>query len=181
MDKGDVIQFLSSLPVGTIIAWASVIIIIITATSYVLAKLYKLFDKYRKIKLEDDEIKQTILDHEKEIHEIEIKLDDDLKMMVQAHESKLQNIAEQLATIQNMLNEQKQVALKNLRHSIIRAGEEALSNGSITIRKLRCLEELYDEYSKDFNGNGYVTTLMTKVRKLEVIGNLDENDEDIDT
>ena len=41
-------------------------------------------------------------------------------------------------------------------------------------RFLRSLEELYEEYTRIFNGNGYVKTLVMKVRALPVVGVLDE-------
>ena len=65
-----------------------------------------------------------------------------------------------------------------MRHSIVRAGEEAISNNCITIRQLKALEEMYEEYTNK-HGNGYVKTLMVKVRNVRIIGKLDENDEDI--
>jgi len=33
---------------------------------------------------------------------------------------------------------------------------------------------MYDEYVEIFHGNGYVKTLVTRVRKLKIIGKLDD-------
>ena len=42
------------------------------------------------------------------------------------------------------------------------------------------LKELHDDYAKEYDGNGYVDTLMEKVRKLRAVGKLDENNRDVD-
>ena len=67
-----------------------------------------------------------------------------------------------------------------MRHDIVQAGENAIANESITIRQFRALEELYEVYHDERHGNGYVSTLMKKVRDLPIIGKLDDNDEDIE-
>lgn len=94
------------------------------------------------------------------------------------------NIYQALNEINRKLEKQEQTDLKKLRHTIVRAGEEAITNGQITVRSLRSIEELYEEYSgmHEPNGqpaNGYVKTLMHKVREVTVIGKLDKNNEDI--
>ena len=85
-----------------------------------------------------------------------------------------------LGDINKKLDKQDQVGLKKIRHSIVRAGESALEKGYITVRELRSLEEMYEEYVNTYHQNGYVRTLMVKVRALRVVGKLDENDEDIE-
>lgn len=65
---------------------------------------------------------------------------------------------------------QNEVNLKQIRHSIVRASEEAISDGSISANRLQSLEELFETYEELFHGNGYVKTLMKKVRSLEVHG-----------
>ena len=158
MSEADVINYLSSIPIGTIIAWISVTVLILGFLGFCLLKLYKLFEVSSKIRDENNSFRN----------------------MVETHDLQLQKINEQLGQIQDTLKKQDKVSLKKLRHSIIRAGEEAVSNNKITIRELRSLEELYEEYQQDYNGNGYVSTLMKKIRCLEVVGKLDENDEDIE-
>ena len=49
-----------------------------------------------------------------------------------------------------------------------------IHKGEISINKLRSLEEMYDEYVKIFHGNGYVKTLVIRVRKLKIVGKIDE-------
>lgn len=76
------------------------------------------------------------------------------------------------------MEENDRLELKNLRHKIVHAAEEYIANDKITIRQLKALEELFEEYHKR-NGNSYVTTLMQKVRLLPVIGELDEDGNDV--
>ena len=154
MNEKEAWEFLSQIPVGTIVSWIILVVIIITFFGMLIIKLYKLFEKTKKIQDEND----------------------DFKNLVNKHEDTLDWIVSEL-------KDSKRRELKKLRHSIVRAGEEALSKESITIREFRSLEELYATYSefKDDDGkpaNGYVHTLMNKVRKLQVIGRLDENNED---
>ena len=99
--------------------------------------------------------------------------------MVKDHDEQLKLINDKLSCIQDNLTKRDKADLKSMRYSIVRAGEEYVSMGKITIRQLRALEELFEDYH-DKHGNGYVTTLMRKVRALPVIGRLDEDDNDIE-
>lgn len=157
METKDVIQTLSSIPIGTIIAWITVIVGIITAIVTGTIKLYKAFEKTHEMKEENLEFRKMVKDH-----------DEQLKL-----------INDKLSCIQDNLTKRDKADLKSMRYSIVRAGEEYVSMGKITIRQLRALEELFEDYH-DKHGNGYVTTLMRKVRALPVIGRLDEDDNDIE-
>ena len=157
MEANDVIQTLSSIPIGTIIAWVTVIVGIITAIVTGTIKLYKAFEKTHEMKEENLEFRKMVKDH-----------DEQLKL-----------INDKLSCIQDNLTKRDKADLKSMRYSIVRAGEEYVSMGKITIRQLRALEELFEDYH-DKHGNGYVTTLMSKVRALPVIGRLDEDDNDIE-
>ena len=154
-------EFFSKIPVGTIVSWIIFITIIIGVFGMLVIKLYKIFEKTKKIQDENN----------------------DFKNQVNKHDNALNLIIKELESIRKEQTESKRRELKKLRHSIVRAGEEAVSKESITIRELRSLEELYATYSefKDDDGkpaNGYVHTLMNKVRKIQVIGKLDDNNED---
>lgn len=157
MEAKDVIQTLSSIPIGTIIAWVTVIVGIITAIVTGTIKLYKAFEKTHEMKEENLEFRKMVKDH-----------DEQLKI-----------INDKLSCIQDNLTKRDKADLKSMRYSIVRAGEEYVSMGKITIRQLKALEELFEDYH-DKHGNGYVTTLMRKVRALPVIGRLDEDDNDIE-
>lgn len=152
MDEKSIWILLSSIPVGTIIAWITVIGVIIATLCTGTIKLYKIFVKYKKTKDKDEEQTKIIKDHDKTLKLIE----------------------ESLKSISLSLDEQKEVNLKQIRHTIVHTCEDALEKGEISINKLRSLEEMYEEYVGIFHGNGYVKTLITRVRKLNIIGKLDE-------
>lgn len=156
-------NFLANISVGTIISWLCLLGISFSVVAAITIKIYKLFEKSRNIKEENDEFKQ----------------------LVKNHENTLKEITEELKCIRKEQERSKGSELKRLRHSIIKTGEEAISNKYITIRGLKSIEELYEDYTnfKDENGNpanGFVKSLMVKVRLLNVIGKLDENDNDIE-
>lgn len=152
MDTQSIWDLLSSIPIGTIMAWIVVIYAIITVLCTGAIKLYKVFTKYKEMK--DKDLKQTevIINHDNTLREIE----------------------KSLQSINKSLEEQKEVNLKQIRHTIVHTCEEALEKGEISINKLRSLEEMYEEYVEIFHGNGYVKTLMERVRKLPIVGKLDD-------
>ena len=152
MDTQSIWDLLSSIPIGTIVAWIVVICAIITVLCTGAIKLYKVFTKYKEMK--DKDLKQT---------EVIIN-----------HDNTLREIDKSLQSINKSLEEQKEVNLKQIRHTIVHTCEEALEKGEISINKLRSLEEMYEEYVEIFHGNGYVKTLMERVRKLPIVGKLDD-------
>lgn len=157
METSNVISTLSEIPVGTIIAWVIVLSSIVSLVVSGLVKLYGIFK--RADKMQDDNA--------------------EFRKMVEDHDVKLKDIIQMLDIIKNKLDTRDKAELTDMRYQIVRAGEEYVSNGHLTIRQLRVLEEMFQEYHSR-QGNGYVTTLMKKVRTLPVIGKLDENDDDID-
>ena len=169
MDTKSVWELLSEIPVGTIVAWVLVIAAIGGAICTGIIKLYKLFTKYRKIKDENKEIKETVQRHDEQF--------DSIKQEMQSFNSKLDNVI-------NTLNAQNEQSLVELRHSIVRAAEEAILDGKISIRKYKALHEMFEQYEKPGadgkKHNGYCATIMGKVDLLPVVGRLDENDEDIE-
>lgn len=152
MDTKSVWDLLSGISIGTAIAWITVIFAIIAFICTGTVKTYQLFEKYKEAK--DKTEKQ--------------------KTVIQSHDNTLKEIEKALLEIKDSLNEQKEVNLKQIRHTIVHTCEEALEKGEISINKLRSLEEMYEEYVDVFHGNGYVKTLVYKVRKLKVVGKLDD-------
>jgi hypothetical protein len=152
MDNSSAVEALSSITVGQIIAWFSVLTAIITAICTGTIKMYKLFTKYREAK-----------DRNEKQDEI-----------IKSHDATLKEIDATLQVIRKSLEEQKDVNLKQVRHTIVHTCEDALDRGEISINKLRSLEEMYEEYTDVFHGNGYVKTLVEKVRQLKVVGKLDD-------
>lgn len=152
MDTKSVWDFLSKISVGQIVAWASVLITIITAICTGTIKLYKIFTKYEEMKRKDIEQQKIIEGHNTILKKIECNLND----------------------IKSSLAEQKDVNLKQIRHTIVHTCEDALEKGQISSNKLKSLEEMYEEYVDIFHGNGYVKTLITKVRKeVKIVGKHD--------
>lgn len=148
MDSKTIWEILSSIPIGTVVSWLVVVCAIFSAFGAGVVKLYKIFNRYKKLKDENDNFHK----------------------LVEGHNEELKLIKDALGDIQKSLGEQKDVNLKQIRHSLVDACEQAISDNHITINKLKSLEELFEEYTDIFHGNGYVKTLMIKVRKLEVIG-----------
>ena len=151
-DTQSIWELLSGIPIGTIVAWITVICAIIATLCAGTIRLYKVFTRYKEAK-DKDEKQQKI---------------------IESHDDTLREIEKSLSAIQKSLEEQKEVNLKQIRHTIVHTCEDALDKGEITINKLRSLEEMYDEYVEIFHGNGYVKTLVMRVRKLKIIGKLDE-------
>lgn len=153
MDTQSVWKLLSGISVGQIVAWIAVLATIITFLCTGTIKLYKIFTKYKETK-DRDETQQAL---------------------IEGHDETLREIQSALESIQESLEEQKEVNLKQVRYTIVHTCEEALDRDEISINKLRSLEEMYEEYIDIFHGNGYVKTLMTRVRKgVNIIGKIDE-------
>ena len=152
MDTQPVWGMILNVPVGRFIAWIVVISTIISVIVAGTIKVYKAFNKVRDLKESDEEKTKMLRDHDEAMKQIN----------------------ERLESIQDALNQQKEVNLKQVRYQIVHTCDDAISAGYITAGKLKSLEELYEEYTNIFHGNGYVKTLMIKVRKLPVRGSLDE-------
>lgn len=153
MDTQSIWKLLSGISVGQIVAWIIVLATIISFLCTGTIKLYKIFTKYKEAKDRDET--QTSL--------------------IEGHDQTLREIQRALESIQKSLEEQKEVNLKQVRYTIVHTCEEALEKGEISINKLRSLEEMYEEYVDIFHGNGYVKTLMTRVRKeAKIVGKADE-------
>ena len=152
MDTNSVWSTLADIKIGTLIAWAIVIIAILTVIIKGITKLYEVFAKYSKLK-EDNEKQSELL---------------------RAHDETLTQINASLQHINECLEEQKGVNLKQIRHTIVDTCYEALKAGEIQIGKLKSLEEMFQEYTDIFHGNGYVKRLVTQVEELPKVGSLDD-------
>lgn len=148
MDTQPVWDSLSSFSVGQMVAWILVICTIISTLCAGTIKLYKVFTKYKDMK--DKEQKQETI--------------------IETHDKTLNEIKDSLQDIKNSLNEQKDVNLKQLRHTIVQTCEDCLEKGEISINRLRSLEEMYSEYVEVFHANGYVKILVERVRTLKIVG-----------
>ena len=153
MDTQSVWQLLSGISVGQVVAWVVALATIVTSICTGTIKLYKVFTKYKEAKDKDETQREIIA----------------------AHDQTLRDIQTALSSIQKSLDEQKEVNLKQVRYTIVHTCEDAIDKGEISINKLRSLEEMYEEYVDIFHGNGYVKTLITRVRKeAKIVGKADE-------
>lgn len=152
MDTNSIWDLLGNITIGTAIAWIVVISTIVATIVTGTVKTYQLFEKYKEAK---DKTKKQ-------------------ESIIESHDNTLRDINVTLQEIKDSLNEQKDVNLKQIRHTIVHTCEEALEKGEISINKLRSLEEMYEEYVDVFHGNGYVKTLVYKTRKLKIVGELDD-------
>ena len=152
MNIDHVIEVLGQVPLGKVIVWCLAICSIVVSLYKAVTKLYGLFVKYRNLQNENEAQKSAILAHDKAIDSVIASLDE----------------------IKASLNEQKDVNLKQIRYTIVHTCDDAIYAGYITAGKLRSLEELYEEYTCVFHGNGYVKTLVEKTRELPVKGKLSD-------
>ena len=147
-----IIEVLGQVPLGKVIVWCLAICSIVVAIYKAATKLYGIFAKYKNLQTENEKQKNTIVEHDKAIDSVIQSLDE----------------------IKRSLNEQKDVNLKQIRYTIVHTCDDAIYAGYITAGKLRSLEELYEEYTCVFHGNGYVKTLVEKTRELPVKGKLSD-------
>lgn len=152
MDTKSVWNLLSGIPIGTIVAWIIVIGVIIGTLCTGTIKLYKVFTKYKSLKDRNEE--QT--------------------KQIEGHDEVLKQVKDSLKDIKKSLDEQKEVNLKQVRYNIVHACDDAISAGAISAGKLRSIEEMYEEYTSIFHGNGYVKTMVLKARQLPISRQLDE-------
>ena len=152
MDTTSVWSTLSGITIGSLVAWCVVIVVIVTTIVKGVIKLYTFFDKYKQLKEENA----------------------NQSKLIKEHDETLKSINESLAKINKRLDEQSDVNLKQVRHTIVHTCYDAIAAGEIQIGKLKSLEEMFDEYLNVFHGNGYVRSLVERVRKLPVVGSLDD-------
>lgn len=170
MDTNSVWELLSSISIGTVVAWITVICAIIGVICTGTIKLYKIFIKYKNVKDSDEEFKATVANHEEQLAEIKIQLD-----------QMVNNINQQFSDIKTTLNDSRETKIRELRHSITVSGEKALEDGKMTIRQWTSLHEMCDEYMNKYKQNSYVLSLIKKVdQDVTVIGKLDEHGNDIE-
>lgn len=170
MDTNSVWELLSSISMGTVVAWIMVICAIIGVICTGAIKLYKVFTKYENVRDENEAMKHNVEKHEEQLKEFKQQLN-----------AINQNINEQFSEIKNTLNENRDTKIKELRHNITVSGEKALVDKELTVRQWSSLHEMFEDYTHKYHQNSYVASLMTKVdRDVAVIGRLDEHGNDIE-
>lgn len=178
MDTQPIWDSLSAIPVGTIVAWVTVIAAIVSAIWFVIMKLFKVFAKYQNIREREEEQTRLLAAHDELLSDIRdelIKISGSIHNDILAeHDELLSEVKGELVKINDSMDEQKNVTLAQLRYSITRACREAMDDGHISTVKLEALEGMFDQYEHVFNGNGYVKTIMEKTRELPVINVIEE-------
>lgn len=150
MDTTPVWDLLSGISVGDIVAWIMVIGAIVGTIVATTIKLYKAFDKYRNLKEKNEQQEKIIEEHD--------------KTLKQFHET-LQSIKNELLDLRKEVSD---VNLKQMRHAIIRDCEDAIEKQFVYAEELASIEEMYELYVEVYHGNGYVTSLVVKVRGLPI-------------
>lgn len=150
MDTTPVWDLLSGISVGDIVAWIMVIGAIVGTIVATTIKLYKAFDKYRSLKEKNEQQEKVIEEHDKILKEF--------------HET-LQSIKNELLDLRKEVSD---VNLKQMRHAIIRDCEDAIDKQFVYAEELASIEEMYELYVEVYHGNGYVTSLVVKVRNLPI-------------
>lgn len=169
MDTETVLNWLSNISVGTIIAVVTAIGIIGVGIWKVISMIIHLHDSYTEIREERDQLKQKVEDHDRELEDIKGQF-----------AGAIEGITQQLSEIKFALDEQRETKIKELRHQITVAAETALANGTMTVREWTSLHEMVDEYVNKYHQNWYVKPLIAKVdQDVHVIGRLDEHGNDI--
>ncbi len=169
MDTETVLNWLSNISVGTIIAVVTAIGIIGAGIWKVISMIIHLHDSYTEIREERDQLKQKVEDHDRELEDIKGQF-----------AGAIEGITQQLSEIKFALDEQRETKIKELRHQITVAAETALANGTMTVREWTSLHEMVDEYVNKYHQNWYVKPLIAKVdQDVHVIGRLDEHGNDI--
>lgn len=169
MDTETVLDWLSNISVGTIIAVVTAIGIIGAGIWKVISMIIHLHDSYTEIREERDQLKQKVEDHDRELEDIKGQF-----------AGAIEGITQQLSEIKYALDEQRETKIKELRHQITVAAETALANGTMTVREWTSLHEMVDEYVNKYHQNWYVKPLIAKVdQDVHVIGRLDEHGNDI--
>ena len=75
MDTQSIWDLLSSIPIGTIVAWIVVICAIITVLCTGAIKLYKAFEKYKEVKDMNEKYKRTLEQQGEQLNDISGKVD----------------------------------------------------------------------------------------------------------
>lgn len=143
----------AELGLGEIIVCFIVVITVLKAISGVESWILDTLNIYTKKRMKEIEAEKTLKDIQKSIESIQ------------------EVIKETNDRINDVVSDQKDQmsALRiNTRHQIIRSCEQYLDRGYIESYELKALDDLYESYINNLNGNSYAKDMMKNVRSLEV-------------
>lgn len=173
MDTQSVWGELSTIPIGTIVSWVSVIAVIVSAIWFGIIKLFKVFSKYKEVQDENENQKNLLVQHDECLEEIRLELS---KIRGSIHNDKLEEHDEVLAEIRECLekmnkslDDQMKINYEYLKHSIVISCQRAIDRNYITTEELQSLEEMFKEYVEIYHGNGYVKGMIIKARKVPIL------------
>lgn len=150
----ELLKILSGVPLGIIIEYVVGVSLILMSVIYVVLRLYRIFNRYNNFKKDSEQYRKRIDEHEQLLHEIFDTIKD----------------------IDHKLDKQTEVNRKQVRHTVVRAADEAIHNGNISASAYKSLHEMYSEYRILFGPNTYVHKMIEHVDKLPIIGTLDDLD-----
>ena len=93
---------------------------------------------------------------------------DDFQSTVSKHDTEIKDVKTKIDAVATMMDTLFEINKIQTRHTIVNACTEAIEKGYIDQLKLQSLEEMYSMYTEVLKGNSYVSTLVLKVRKLDV-------------
>lgn len=170
MDSSTLLQRLSEISIGSIIAVITAISVICVGCRKIISKMIKIYDGYTNVREERDQVKHKVDENSIAIDELKSQFS-----------GSMSEVKEQLNAITAALDEQRGTKITELRHSITVTAEAALAKGEMTVREYTSLHEMVDKYLHVYNQNWYVESLIKKVdRDVHVIGQLDEHGNDIE-
>ena len=150
----EVTQVISQIPVGTVVAWASVVLALLGAAIAGTVKLYKLFSQIKSYQdARDDNI-----------------------ALLNKHDEILDEINETLKRIESRVDTEADVHKRSLKHTITSKCNTALKEREILLSELRSIEEIYEDSTTVYHGNSWAHTLVDKVRTLPVVHDIDLNE-----
>ena len=93
---------------------------------------------------------------------------EDFHAKVERHDVELCGVTKKFDDLMEMVNTLFEINKIQTRYSIVSACNEALENECIEQYQLQAIEDMYTMYTEILKGNSYVTTLVKKVRRLEI-------------
>ena len=144
----ELLKYLSQFSAASALEFLIGVALILSAIATVSIKGYKIFEKFRQAK-NDEEARRDKLE---EVCKAVKELKDDQDLFIETSK-KIHENSRIIDTIQ-------------MRHSLVQDCEAILRRKRVSKSHLRSIEELYGVYSGVLNANGYVTDLVNEVREL---------------
>ena len=96
------------------------------------------------------------------------KTKENMSEKIEKHELSIKDLGDSLKDVNEKMNTLFEITKIQTRQVIVSLCLKEIEKGSIDQYQLRAIEDLYSMYKDTLNGNSYVSTIVTKVRKLKV-------------